>query len=57
MSVDSRMENGKRDFEKELNLLKLEYIKFLKESNELDGIYKKKALDLESKIEESEREK
>lgn len=43
MNVDSRIDNSKRDFEKELNLLKLEYIKFLKESNELDGIYKKKS--------------
>lgn len=38
MSVDSRVQ---RDFEKELNDLKIEYIKFLKESNELDQIFKK----------------
>ncbi len=39
MSLDSRVDQQhavKRDFEKELNLLKVEYIKFLQDKNEHD---------------------
>jgi hypothetical protein len=46
MSVDSKKESIKRDYEKELNLLKAEYIKFLNESNELDQIYKRNTAEL-----------
>lgn len=45
MSVDSRQEQQpqvKRDFEKELNMLKVEYIKFLQDKNEHDLFQKRK---------------
>lgn len=57
MSINSRNDPNKRDYEKELNDLKIEYIRFLKDSNDLDAIFQKKAAELQLKIDDAEKEK
>eukprot|EP00347_Sterkiella_histriomuscorum_P021136 403335120 len=69
MSVDSRISQApnifgtvgsslpQRDFEKELNDLKIEYIKFLRESKELDQMFQKQLREANEKLEDSEKEK
>jgi len=39
-----------KDLEKELNELKIEYIKFLKESNELEGRFRKEVNEVKLKL-------